>query len=484
MIYLLPEIFVLATVIVSGVSLLLRSIYAQRFREIILLFGMSAAAISAIFVNKNIDTIQIGLLQLDSLYRFPRAILFLSTCVISRIVIGTKEIPNGRKPETLFLLASMTLLCDILLLSRNLALSYVLLFILSWLGAFLVGLAFRGANEGEALLKHWFQNSIGLILGAGALVIISSMAGGVDYSHIAIYLSNLAEYSPTRLFVIFILYLPFFLVAGLFPFHLAQIDRDDGAPWAIQSVLSILACGSVILALWGMAAKFFTTDASSMVPDGLRFLQLCGLVGGAWLAFFALGQKNSKRLFSSLMGGAWSVLLVSGSLHSPMAAAAIVYGVCSIFLWGSLLSFVWSRLQEGSGEELVSAIFGAGRVNRGYGLLLIFALASPMLFPAFPGFTGVIIQLASVIEQKNLLMLVLFSLLLIFSIILSSRLAADVLFRRVSEERRTSFQNDFVRHDVVDVFPISIVILVLLCFGIMGNSVFGSLYESAKVFLN
>jgi NADH:ubiquinone oxidoreductase subunit 2 (subunit N) len=230
-----------------------------------------------------------------------------------------------------------------------------------------------------------------------------------------------------------------------------------------------------------MAVRIF--GKTGEISDGLRCLQYCGLFGGFWLGFFALGQKSSKRLFSGLMGGTWSVLLASGSMRSPMASSAIVYGACSILFWGTLLSFVWSRLQESSGDESIAAIYGSGRTHRGYGLLLIAALAGPLMLPAFPGFVSVILQLASVIEQRSFLLLVAFSLLLILFSVISARLAADLLFRPavgIAREARV----DFLRYDRWDLFPLALLLIGMLWLGVLGNKVFTGLYEAAKPFLN
>lgn len=484
MMHLLPEICALVTVTLLGLSLTLnRDAVTQKIREALFLVGMIAAAGFVLFQELP-EITRAGLIEEASLFRVPRAAIFLCACVLSRMLAGTKQIPQGRKPESMFLLASAALIGDLLLLSKNLALSYVLLVILSWLGSFLTGLAYRGAREGEALLKQWVQGSVAIVIGAGGLVVVSALAGGIQYDQIAAFVAGLPEYSLTRLFMIAALYLPFLMVAGLFPFHLAHVDRDEGAPWAMQAILSVLVTGATVLSLWGMAVRVFTSMSPDLVPDGLRCLQLCGLVGGFWLAFFALSQKNSKRLFSGLMGGAWSVLLVPSSLHNPIAAAAVVYGVCAVLLWGTLLSFVWSRLQEQAGDESVTAIYGAGRVYRSHGLLLLFALASPMLFPAFPGFASVILHLASVIEQKTLLLLVFFSLLLILFCVIAARLAADLLFRRASQEVAGSGRDDFVRYDGLDIPPLAALLFGTLWLGILGNSFFTSLYESAKPFLN
>lgn len=481
---LLSEALAVAIVAVLGIALVFgRGGTMQKAREIFLGLGMLITAVLILVAGKP-GGVSYGLLHYDALFLGPRAAIFLAACLFGRMIARTKQIQETRKPEALFLLAACALVCDLLLLSKSLALTYILIIVAAWIGAFLCGMSFRGAGEGEGLLKHWVQVSFATVLGMGGLVVVSVLAGGVQYENIATYVSTLPEYSPSRLFMVFVLYLPFLLVAGLFPFHLVQIDRDEGSPWAVQSIISVLLSGTILLALWSLGIRVFVTADPARVPDGMRFLQLCGLLGGFWLSFFALSQNKSKRLLSAVVGAAWSMLLISGAKNSPTAAVAVVYGASAVLLWGSLLSFVWSRLQERVADDMISSVSGAGQRYRTHGLLLISALASPVLLPAFPGFTGAILQLAALIEQRTLLLLVLFSGLLVLFATASARILAHILFRPMSEALPGNERNDLTRYDWRDGFSVAAILVGMVGMGSLGNRLFSVLHEAAKHFLN
>lgn len=424
----------------------------------------------------------IAMLSDHSLFRLPRATLLLSAILLGRIVASTKELPANRKPEVLFLLTVIVLLCDVLLLSRHLTLSVLLLLMISWACIFLGGLSYRGRLEGEAILKFWLQASLGLVIGLGALVILTLVAGGVHYDQLAAFAKTMDQYSIQSLFLIHSLFLPFILAMGLFPFHFVILDRDHGVTWAVQGIMGVLVQGSIALALWKMGAEIFGHSHGVDPSDGMKALQYCGIAGGYALLIFALSQENAKRLLAAILGASWSIILAAGAMPSAQSASAVAYSFAAVFLWGALLSFIWSRMQESAHDGSISAVFGLGKKFRASGLILLVALAGPLCVPGFPGFPSALHLLGAIIEQKALALLVMEVILLVLLCFTAAKLASDLLFRDGSI---TVIEADsvLVRYSKIDILSLATIIGAMLLLGLFWNQVFAILLESAKAFL-
>jgi len=482
------EIIVGAAILLQGILLVgPRGRASQKGTELIALLGLGSAALYLILGPTGGVILPASFAMLDDhpLFRIPRAALLLSGVLLSRIVSATREIPEKRKPEVLFLLSVLALLCDLLILSRHGTLSCILLVICTWVALFLGGLAYRGRREGEAVLKFWTQSSISLTLGFGAIVLLSLVAGGAHFSVIAEYVKLQPAYSPQSLLVVVGLFLPFLMVGGFFPFHFITIDRDHGLPWSIQTILSVMLQGAVAVAAWKMGVEVFGRARleTQMVSEGLRVLQLCGLVGGFWLALFALSQENSKRLFSALVGAQWSAILAAGALPTLLSATAIVYSLSATFVWSAILGFVWSRFQERAGSESITAVYGAARAYRTSGLILLLGLASPLCVPGFPGFPGILYLLASMIEQKSLVFLAAEAVLLSLLCLTSIRIGADLLFRQRSTETERESPETSLCYGALDWSVIAGLTAVLLASGFFWHPALSKIGNAASLFL-
>lgn len=478
----LSELIIGLTALLQGALLLLpRREAIKRGAELLSVFGLGLAALSLVAGRfPPLFGIPFEMLDDQPLFHLPRAALLLASVLLSRIVASTREIPTGRKPEVLVLLSILALLCDLLILSRHSTLSCILLVLSSWVGLFLGGLAYRGRLEGEAVLKFWIQASIALAVGFGAILVLSLVAGGAHYGVIGEYMKAQAPYSASGLLVVGSLFLPFLMTGGFFPFHFIAIDRDHGLPWAVQTILSVMFQGAVAVATWKMGVAVFGHSGREGVSDGLRVLQLCGVIGGFWLAIFALSQTNSKRLYSALMGAQWSALLAAGALPTSLSATALVYALSANFIWCALLGFVWSRFQEWAGSENISSVYGAAKIHRTSGLILLLALACPLFIPGFPGFPALLYLLATMIEQKSLVFLSTEAILLSLICLSSIRIGTDLLFRQSAEQKNS---RAFLAYSGLDWGVIVGLTSVLFAAGFFWHTVLSRLANAASPFL-
>ncbi|MGZ6468861.1 MAG: hypothetical protein ACXWQJ_16285, partial [Bdellovibrionota bacterium] len=177
--------------------------------ELFSTFGFLAAAATLVSgLVSDQPEVWYGLLEDQPLFRLPRAVIFVAALLLGRGIVATEELPARRKHEVLFLLSVLVMICDLLLLSRQMTLSVILLVCGSWLALFLGGLAFRGRQEGEAVLKYWMQASLAMATGFGAITALAVVAGGVRYDAISLFLHTQPLYSLGALLVVFSLCLP------------------------------------------------------------------------------------------------------------------------------------------------------------------------------------------------------------------------------------------------------------------------------------
>lgn len=456
--------------------------FSRRLVEILSVLGFLAAAL-VLLVGPGASAPEFtwfNMLEDQPLLRFPRAALFFAGLLLARNIVSTKELPEGRKREVLFLLTALALLCDLLVLSRHALLSCILLITISWMGIFLSGLAYRGRTEGEAVLKFWVQISVMVAFGFGSVLVLALVSGGAHYEVIATQMKSNGIYSPQNLLAILALCLPYFLAGGIFPFHFAFIDRDQGLPWAVQLVLSVLVQGAITLSVWKTGVEVFGASRPGEIAEGMRALQMAGLAGGFWLALFALSQENSKRLFSALLAAQWFAILGAGAMPSPLGVTATTYAFSSVFLWSALLGFTWSKLQEGAQGDALSAVFGSARRFRAAGLVLLIALAGPLCVPGFSGLPSVLHLLAAMIEQKSLVFLLAEGALLALICLNVLRIGTDLLFRAppAGSEGIAQF-----RYGALDSLAIGLLGTALLLLGFLWHHAFLLMTEAAKAFL-
>ncbi|MGZ3651091.1 MAG: hypothetical protein ACXWSC_07945 [Bdellovibrionota bacterium] len=479
------ELIIGFTALLQGMLLVIpRGAPARKGAELLSVIGLGIAALYLVAtIGAPPAVFSFEMLEDQALFRVPRAALLLSSLLLGRVVVSTRELPEMRKPEVLFLLTLLAFLCDLLILSRHGALSIILLVLNSWVGLFLGGLAYRGRREGEAVLKFWIQASLSLTIGFGAIVLLSLVAGGAHFSVIGEYMRAQEPYSPQALLVVAGLFLPFFMAGGFFPFHFMSIDRDHGLPWAVQTALSVTFQGAVAVAAWKMGVMVFGHSSREGVSEGMRVLQLCGLVGGFWLAIFALSQGNSKRLYSALVGAQWSAVLAAGALPTLLSSTAIVYALSATFVWSAVLGFVWARFQEWAGSEEISSVYGAAKSFRASGLLLLLALASPLFVPGFPGFPAALYLLAAMIEQKSLIFLATYAALLSLVCLTCIRIGTDLLFRERAPQTLGKGADSFLCYGALDWSVIGGTAALLLTAGFFWHPVLESLGAAAQIFL-
>ncbi len=478
-----PIVILLLGISLQGIFLLFRS-ETLRMRGIewtsAAVFALSTVSMVLMARQSAESLVLMNLLTDAPLLRLPRAALFLAAFLVSRAIVSSREIPQVRKPEVLFLLTFVVAFVELLLLSQSILLSVLLLISISWLTAFLSGLAFRGRKEGEAMLKGWVQSSLVTALGLGSVLVLLWISGGSSYSAVS---KGLGLASPVSAYVgILALFLPYFLAAGLFPFHFLPMDRDQGVPWAVQLIFNILIKGSVLLSLWKVAVDVLHLPGSSL-SVGLSLLQLAAVVGGFWLAIFALSQGNSKRLFSSLVGASWALALAAGCNPTALSAAAIVYAFAALFLWSVLLGFTWCRLQESSGQEGIADVLGMARKHRTSGLFLLIALSAAIGVPGLSGMPVALHLLAAMIEQRSLVLLLVEATLLALVLLSFLRIGSDLLFRG-SLEQPTFDNSPQVKYAALDYLGVMGLAGGLLFLGIWWNRIFVQLSETAKLFLN
>jgi NADH:ubiquinone oxidoreductase subunit 2 (subunit N) len=468
-------------IILQFLSLLIFSDKRGQKLQQAIFFAAMILALSASFAQ------MIGLLPIISPYpnfllpkalaAFPLAAALLCFVVLAIWVLQSTQIHSGRRSETLLLFSFLSLLLGLLFSSEHVLASFLLLLAIAWTGLFLTGLSFSGRLEGEGLVKFWAQLGFGLGAGLSLFALVIFLSGGGSWSQISSASGLTGPGGVAHGLLIGAIYLPYFVVAGIFPFHLAAADRDEGAPWIIQVALSCIVQGAVLYAAWLVGVKVFHQEGD--IATGMRVLQVATLAGAIWHLSLGLYQKNSKRAFSSIAGGAICLMISAAALPTQHSAAALSYAVAINLLWLTLLGFVWGRVQERVGGGDLAAVRGEAKRSRWDGIALLVAISVPLFLPYLPGFSLGAQQLGAILEQRSLLSLAIHFLLLVLQLVFSIRIVTELLFSESAALRSQKSPHP----SLLERGGMTLLGLGLLLSGLVSGGIFELLQGAAMAFL-
>ena len=424
-----------------------------------------------------------GILTSEALFRIPRIALFFASGIIVPILSRSTEIPQNRRTETLLFYSVLVLVSDILLLSNHLAFSFLILGIIQWTTLILLGMCFRGRQEGEATMKQWFHGSQGFLVGFISLICIAYLCGGLSFESVRGYMASLALGSGLRFTILFLVLIPYFVFAGLFPFHFSVLDRDQGAPWFVQSILSGWLPGVFILSIWRITKHIFPFGDAALSLEGLITLQWVGILSSIWFGFYAIRQANLKKFYGAIIGLSWSLLMIVGAGNSNLVFSVFIFGAASLILWGTIFSYSLNRNHDAGGGQGFESVKGLIRRDWRTAIISLAALVAPLALPGFPGFPSLFYGTAAIIEQKNVFLLFFYFAMTALFIYLIVRILAAILFEKAQNSDLTigSKPKAFFMEEIMGLTFSCGAVLVL---GVFSRSILESLTTAAKFFLN
>jgi multicomponent Na+:H+ antiporter subunit D len=399
--------------------------------EVVSLVGLLAAFLASLgTIDAPVEFIFGGLLASNKIFRLMISALLLSALVVNRKLAFTNNLPRNRKPECFLFLSMACLWAFTLWYSTELLTSYLCLLGLAVTGLFATGLAFSDATEGEAALKYWYQTVIALLFILISLLVVAVVAGDFSFKALAGIFSDPSRWRGLGIFMLLVL--PYLLIGGIFPFHFVAVDRDHGAPWAVQALNTLIISGAVYGGLLKLGVELFGSTTRN-VSFALNFLVALGFVGTLWGLLGALTQENSKRKLSLFSIGVFSFpLMIVGAPTGTTVGVAIFRFVFSLLAL-SPLYWVLGLFHERVRNDDSAAAAGMGRQNLGAGLLLLAGLSFFLMTPPIAGFSTTFALVGAAFNEGSLIVLAGVILVSALAGLIAFRLLALVFFNRPAQ---------------------------------------------------
>ena len=183
---------------------------------------------------------------------------------------------------------------------------------------------------------------------------------------------------------------------SLVPFHLWTADTYQGAPTAVTSYLSVISKGSAAFVLMAVLVKVF----APMVEQWQTILWVLIVLSITVANLFAVRQQNLKRFlaFSSISQAGYIMLaVISGT---PFGMTSLIFYVL-IYLAANLAAFgVISTVEQNSDGKVSMADYnGLYRTNPKLAVVMTLALFSLAGIPPFAGFFSKFFVFASAFEE-------------------------------------------------------------------------------------
>ena len=212
------------------------------------ILGTFGAAVASIVVGKGVENgaLVFGALQVDSSFVLARCVLFLVSAILILFMNQAEEVNEKYKGEFCFFIVCLAFFASILLLSRHFLVSYISLAALGLISLLLSALSLGKESEAEASVKWWYQLAFCFTLGFGALVYLSVDTRELTFLAIRNYV--VAHHSGGLFALMFLVLLPFWSIAGIFPFQFVGIDVNHGSSWSVHATQTLLVQSVSVLA--------------------------------------------------------------------------------------------------------------------------------------------------------------------------------------------------------------------------------------------
>ena len=419
-----------------------------------------------------------SLLYSNKLFRLVSSAMLLVALVVNRSLSHTKEIPEQRKPECYLFLTMVCIWSFILWFSTGILTTYFSLLGLGITALFSVGLAFTNRQEGEALLKYWYQLIVAMIFILISLLAVAIVAGDYSFKGIATIFVGSIGFKQMGFF--FILLLPYLLIGGIVPFHFNVIDRDHGSPWALQTLSGLMISGSVYGGVMKFGVELFDSSVARAYP--MRFLVCLGFIGTFWGLLAGLTQNNSKRRLAFFSLAMLSFPLMILGAPSGVTVGAAVFRFSFSLLALAALYWVLGWYHERMGGNDGALLAGVGRYRLGAGLLLIVGAGYFVGVPPIAGFSTTLALFGAAFHEKSLLVLL--------GIIIVSALAGLIMFRllelaffRKPAGSLPAIENKYLLSGILDHFIGAVLLLALIIGGVSWGGIWGRVVDAASALI-
>lgn len=371
-----------------------KSAFAIALVSLVAAFGLTLASP---------DTSAFGVLTLDPLSRFLKALSVLSVLVVMGFCSGFSVFKSGEggKPFSWGTFLGLLLLSTVglfLLVSASDFLTILISIELISLTSFvLTGYCRQDKRASEAAMKYFLVGGFSTGLMVFGMSLLYGVTGSTQLSSFAGPAGAALPAMPLAGALLFVL-AGFGFKLALAPFHLWAPDVYEGAPTPITAFLSV----APKTAAFGMMIRFFQGAEGSTIITVVALLSAVTMTIGN---LGALRQTNVKRLlaYSSIAQMGYVLMgLVAGQAAGVQAVLIylVVYMVMNLGAFASVIAFT-----EDAESENVEAFAGAAARSLPLALVTAVFLLSLTGLPPMAGFIGKFSLFAAVLQTPGLLWL-------------------------------------------------------------------------------
>lgn len=414
LVYLLPEVFLSASVVALLIIGLLR-----KGEDSVGFFYAAAIAVMTItlclelFMNSDVVTQPLilcsGLIKSDAFSLFFKT-LCISSALIFLVMAATSRETSGkslRAMEYMLLVLASTLGMMLLCSSTNLMMLYLSLELLSLTSYILTGFIERDEKTSEAAIKYLLYGGIASGVMVYGMSLLYGLTGTLDYTQMKGILSGAAS-GPVFFIALVFVFAGVAYKIAVAPFHTWCPDVYEGSPTPFTGFLSVgpKAAG------FAMAIRLFFNVypvgdvTASAGADWTLILAIVSAVSMTLGNLAAMSQENVKRLL------AYSSIAHAGYMLMPLAtgtpaAVTSVFFYLVVYLMMNLGAFLTaSVVYDEYHSDTIDGFDGLGwRGGRGALLastmtIFLFSLTG---IPPFAGFVGKVYLIMPLIKKGGIL---------------------------------------------------------------------------------
>ena len=343
--YFLPELMVIATVVVALIADLVYSDRNSYKVGYLVIAGLVVASFTLwLSLPEETTPIFLNTIVVDPFSRIFKFVFLLATFIVVLMSMNSDELKGVRTGEYYTLMAAMVLGMSLMASSVDLIMVYLSIEIVSIISFILAGYLRAQVRSNEAALKYVIYGAFSSGLMLYGLSLLYGLTGTTKLFQLSGSISSLGPGSNLTLTVSTILMLAGFgYKVAIVPFHFWTPDVYEGAPTPVTAYLSVApkAAGFALL------IRFFNTLFGTGQPlnspvwqamEGVPWQDILMVLAAVTMTvgnLVAIQQKNIKRLlaYSSIAHAGY--ILMGVPVLSQEGVYAIVFLYHCIFIYAA-----------------------------------------------------------------------------------------------------------------------------------------------------
>ncbi len=399
--YIIPEISLLATAVVSMFAHLFFRKRGHRYAGWVSLAGFTVAAALLTASPRSSGEILSGSLIADPFAVFIKLSILLAGALAVLLAFRFFDV-EGSEPGEVYILMPLSMVGMMAAISSvDLVTTYVSFELFAIPSYVLAGIFKKDSRSGEAGIKYFFLGTMSSGIMLLGMAIVFGLTGETNYAAISGLLA--AADSHVVLAGMILFFAGLFFKAAFVPFHMWAPDIYEGAPTPLVVYLSTAPKVAVFAMLVRAIAGLF---GRAEVQWTLLF-QFVAVLTMFWGNIAALLQKNIKRMMAySSIAHAGYLCIGLAAWGEPARWAILFYIVIYVIMNAAAFGMILLFRKGGTFGETVDDVRGLARKSPLAAVALLILLLSLTGIPPTAGFMGKYFLFAAAVGKGMILLAV------------------------------------------------------------------------------